>query len=56
MLTLTSLSKLDPFLEPTLIHVSMNFEIEPLLLDSHIPLMGIECEIKFVDFDPPLEP
>jgi len=33
----------------------MDFEIEPLLLDSHISLMGIECEIKFFDLDSTLE-
>jgi len=47
--------KLDPFSEPTLIPVSIDFEIEPLLLDSHISLMEIECEIKFFDLDSTLE-
>ena len=55
MLTLTSLSKLDPFLEPTLISVSIDFEIEPPLLDSYISLIGKECEIKFFDLDSTLE-
>jgi len=39
MLSPVSLPKLDPFLEPTLISVSIYFEIEPSLLDSHISLM-----------------
>jgi len=39
MLTPASLPKLDPLPEPTLIFVSMDFEIEPFLLDSHISLM-----------------
>jgi len=56
MLTPTSLPKLDPLPEPTLIPVSINFEIEPLLMDSHISLMRIECEIKFFDLDSTLEP
>ena len=34
----------------------MDFEIKPLLLDSHISLMGIECEIKFFELDSTLEP
>ena len=45
------LTQLDLLPEPTLIPVSMDFEIEPLLLDSHISLMEIECEIKFFDLD-----
>ena len=55
ILTLASLPKLDPLLEPPLIPVSMNFEIK-LLLDSHISLMAIECEIKLFDLDSTLEP
>ena len=34
----------------------MNFEIEPLLLDSYFSFMGIECEIKFFDLNSTLEP
>ena len=56
MLILTSLPKLDPFSQPTLILVSIDFEIEPPLLDSHFSLMGIECKIKFFDLDSTLEP
>ena len=44
MLTLVSLPNLDPILEPTLIHVPIELKIEPPILDSHIPLMGKECE------------
>ena len=56
MLTPASLPKLDPFFEPTLILVFIDFEIELPLLDSHISLMGIEYETKFFDLDPTLEP
>ena len=56
MLTPASLPKLDPLPEPTLIPVSMDFETEPLLFDSHISLMETECEIKFFDLDSTLEP
>ena len=40
MLALTSLPKLDPLLEPTLIPVSMDLETKLLFLDSRISLMG----------------
>ena len=56
MLILVFLPKLDLFSEPTLILVSIDFEIEPPLLDSHVLLMGKECEIKFFDLDSTLEP
>ena len=46
LVTPVSLPKLNPFPESTLIYVSIDFEIEPHLLDSHISLMGKECEIK----------
>jgi len=55
MLTVASLPKLDTLPEPTLILVSMDFEIELLLLDCHTSLMGIECEVKFFDLDSTLE-
>ena len=48
MLTPVSLPKLDPLLEPTLIPVSMDFEIEPFLLDSHISLMEIDVKLNFL--------
>ena len=50
------LPKLDPFPEPTLNPVSIDFEIELPLLDSHVSLMRKECEIKFFDLDSTLEP
>ena len=56
MLTPASLPKLDPFFELILISVSMNFEIEPFLLDCHTSLMRIECETKFFDLDSTFEP
>ena len=49
MLTPVSLPKLDPSPKPTLIPVSINFEIEPPLLDSHISLMRKESEIELFD-------
>ena len=51
-----SLPKLDPFLEPTLIPVSIDLEIKPPILDSHIPLMGRECEFQFFDLESTIEP
>ena len=56
MLTPVFLPKLDPFPKPTLIRVSIDFKIEPPLLDSHISLMEKEYEIKFFDLDWTLEP
>ena len=44
MLTPVSLPNLDPFLESTLISIPIDFEIEPPVLKSHIPLMEKECE------------
>jgi len=56
ILTLISLSNLDLFLEPTLIPVPIDLEIESLILDSRIPLMKNEHEFKFFDLDPTIEP
>ena len=56
MLTPASLPKLDPLLEPTLIPVSMDFEIESLFWDSHISWMGTEYEIRFFNLDSTLKP
>ena len=56
MLTLISLTDLDSFPEPTLIPVSIDLETEPPILDSHIPLMGKECEFYFFDLDSTIEP
>jgi len=55
MLTPVSLSKLDPFSESTLIHVSIDFEIAPPLLNNHISLMGKKYKIKFFNLDSTLE-
>ena len=46
MLTPVSLPNLDPFLELILIPVLVDLEIESPILDSHIPLMGNECELN----------
>ena len=56
MLPSVSLPKFDPFFEPTLIPVSIDFEIERPLLDNHISLIRKECEIKFFDLESTLEP
>jgi len=56
MLTLISLTDLDSFLEPTLIPVFIDIKTEPPILDSHIPLMGKECEFHFFDLDSTIEP
>jgi len=44
MLTPVILPNLDPFPEPTLILVPIDFEIEPPILKIHNLLMGKECE------------
>ena len=46
-----SLPDLDPNPEPTLIPVPIDFEHEPPILDSHIPLLENECEFQFFDLD-----
>ena len=56
MLTLVSLPNLDQFSQPTFIPVLINQEIEALILDSHISLMGNECGLQFFDFQPTIEP
>ena len=33
----------------------MDLEIESLILDSHIPLMGKECEYQFLDLNSTFE-
>ena len=47
MLTPVILPNLDQFSEPTFIPVPINLEIESPILDSHIPLMGKECEYSW---------
>ena len=51
-----SLPNLDPIPEPTLILVPIDYEIESPIVDSRIPLMDQECELKFFDLDPTLKP
>jgi len=51
-----SLSNLDSITEPTLIPIPIDLEIEPPILDSHILLMDLKCELKFFDLDPTPEP
>jgi len=53
--TLVSLPNLHQFSEPTFIPVPIDLEIESPILDSHISLVGKECEIKFFDLDSTLE-
>ena len=55
MLTPIFLPNLDLFLKPTLIHVPIDFEIEPPILESQIPLIGKECEFQFLDLDATIE-
>jgi len=51
MLTPISFPNLDQFLEPIFILVSIDLEIESPILNSHIPLLGRECESQFFDLD-----
>jgi len=46
ILTLISLTDLAPFPGSTLIPVSVELETEPPILDSHISLMGNECDFN----------
>ena len=46
-----SLPNLDPIPEPTLILVPIDYEIESSIVDSRIPLMDQECELKFFDLE-----
>ena len=55
ILTPVSLPSLDLFSEPILIPVSINFEIEPPISESHISSMGKECEFQFFDLESTLE-
>ena len=55
ILTLVSLPNLDSFLESTLIPVPIDFEIELLILKSHISLMEKKCEFQFFDLNSTLE-
>ena len=51
MLTLIFLPDLNPILKPTLIPIPIKLEHEPLILDSHIPLLENECVLQFYDLD-----
>ena len=55
-MTLIFSTDLDSFLEPKLIPVSIDLETEPPYLDSHILLMGKECEFYFFDLNSTIEP
>jgi len=56
MLTPVSLPNLDQFSEPTFIPVPIDLEIKSPNWDSHILLMGEECEFQLFDLDSTLEP
>jgi len=56
MLTSVSLPDLNHIPEPTLILILVNIELESPILQSHIPLMGYECENQLFDLDQSLEP
>jgi len=56
MMTPVSLPDLDPIPKPTLIHIPIELEHEPPILDSHIPLLGNEYELQFYDLDQTHEP
>ena len=56
MLTPIFLPNLNQFPELSFIPVPIDLEMESPILDSHIPLMGKECEFQFLDLDSTLEP
>ena len=51
MLTPVILPDLGPILKLILIPIPIEFEHEPSILDSHIPLLGNECELELYDLD-----
>jgi len=55
MLTPVSLPNLNPIPELTLNPFRIDHEIESLIVDSHIPLMDHECELKFFNLDLTIE-
>jgi len=55
MLSPISLPDLDPIPRPTLIHVTIELEIDLSIFDSNILLMGKECEFQFFNLNPNLE-
>jgi len=56
MLNPIFLPNLGQFLEATFIPVPIDLEIKSPILDSHISLMGKECEFQFLDLDLTLKP
>ena len=54
--TPVSLPYLYPISKPTLIPIPIELEHEPPILDSHIPLLGNECELEFYDLDQTHQP
>ena len=55
MLTPVFLPNLDQFPKQPFFLVPINLEMESPILDSHISLMGKECEFQFLDLDSTLE-
>jgi len=55
ILILIFLPNLDQFPEPTFIPVPIDLKVESPILNSHIPLMGKECEFQFLDLNSTLE-
>jgi len=51
MLTPVSLPDSDLIPKPTLIPIHIELEHELLILDSHIPLLGNECELEFYNLN-----
>ena len=56
ILTPSSLPNLNPIPESMLSLEPIILEHEPPILDSHIPLLGNECELEFYDLDQTHEP
>ena len=54
MLTPVSLPDSDLILKPTLIPIPIELEHEPLILDSHIPLLGNECQLNSMIWTKPM--
>ena len=50
-----SLPNLNPISEPTQIPIPLDYEIESLIMESHIPLMDHECKLRFFDLEPTIE-
>ena len=50
------LTQFGPIFEPIIVLIPIDFEIEPPILESHISLMGKECDLQFFDSEPTFEP